>query len=87
MTQFGRDPGAAWLGLSWRHYLSWFGRTGDKLSGTNAATFVNDWLRQAELDWELLEDHNVLLEERHNGGRWIRPWRQALNDFLQVEIG
>jgi hypothetical protein len=86
MAQSERDPGAAWLGLSWRHYLSWFGRAEDKLSGTNSAAVVNDWLRQAESNWESLENQNVLLEERRNDGRWVRPWRQAIGDFLKIEI-
>ena len=85
-TQFGRDPGAAWLGLSWRHHLNWFGRAEDKLSGSNAANVAGDWLIQAEANWQALEDKRVLLEEPRNDGRWIRPWRQALSDFLQVEI-
>jgi len=87
MKQFAENPGAAWLALSWRHYLSWFGRTEDKLSRPDSSAVVNDWLIKTELNWQALEDARILLEEPRNDGRWIRPWRQALGDFLKIEIG
>ncbi len=86
MTQFEQNPGAPWLALSWRHYLSWFGRAEDKLFGGNASALANDWLLKAELNWQILEDKKILLEEPRNDGRWIRPWRQAFSDFLEIEI-
>lgn len=83
LEQFKQTPEKAWLALSWRHYLSWFGKTELVLSKGNAYKLVNEWLNVAEKNWLLLEDENILLEEPRNNGSWIRPWRQALGDFIK----
>ena len=38
-------------------------------------------LRNADSNWRILDDSDVLLEERRNDGGWIRPWRRALTEF------
>jgi hypothetical protein len=86
LEQFANDPKKAWLGLSWRQYLAWFELTEKNLSIGEAPTVVSGWLKEAEQRWEQLEAKDVLLEERRNDGRWIRPWRQTLGDFRQFDL-
>lgn len=74
------NPGEAWLGKSWRQYLSWFGKTEQEVSAKGFPA-VREWLRTAERHWQELEDDEVLMDEPRNDGSWIRPWRQALRDF------
>ncbi len=74
------NPGEAWLGKSWRQYLSWFGKTEQDVSARSLPT-VREWLRTAERHWQELDDDEVLMDEPRNDGSWIRPWRQALRDF------
>jgi hypothetical protein len=74
------NPGAAWLGRSWRQYLSWFGKTEQEVSEEGIPA-VREWLRTAEQNWRKLEDEELLMDEPRNDGSWIRPWRQALRDF------
>ena len=85
LEQFVNAPGKAWLGLSWRQYLAWFTRVEHRLSGTDALNTVSLMLRDAEKRWDTLDEKGVLLQERRNDGRWLRPWRQALGDFRQIE--
>ncbi len=74
------SPGEAWLGKSWRQYLSWFGKTEQEISD-EGITAVREWLRTAERNWQELDDEEVLMDEPRNDGGWIRRWRQALRDF------
>jgi len=74
------NPGEAWLGKSWRQYLSWFGKTEQEVSAEGLPA-VREWLRTAERNWQELDDDEVLMDEPRNDGSWIRPWRQALRDF------
>jgi len=85
LEQFANEPGKAWLRLSWRQYLAWFAATERRLSGVDAPSIVSTWLREAEDRWTQMEDKDVLLEEMRNSGKWIRPWRQALGDFRQLQ--
>ena len=80
--QWREDPTKPWLGLSWRQYLSWFWQTENLVSQADSK-LVGDWLREAEQNWLDLEDQNILFAEPRNDGKWIRPWRLALNDFLK----
>lgn len=73
-------PGEAWLGKSWRQYLSWFGKTEMEVSSKNSS-IVKKWLKSAEQYWQQLDDDEILMDEPRNNGNWIRPWRQALRDF------
>jgi len=82
-SQFLNEPQKPWLALSWRQYLAWFYLTEGQLSVSEAPAIVSTWLKEAEQRWEQLDAKSVLLEERRNDGRWIRPWRQALGDFNQ----
>jgi hypothetical protein len=86
LLQFANEPTKAWLGLSWRQYLAWFELAERQLSGAEAPSVVSSWLKEAEQHWEQLDAKDVLLEERRNDGRWIRPWRQALGDFRQFGL-
>lgn len=83
LEQFLNKPDEPWLALSWRQYLAWFQLVEKELSSPDAPTTVATWLKEAEQRWEELDSKNVLFEERQNTGRWIRPWRQALGDFLR----
>jgi len=80
--QFANEPGKAWVALGWRQYLSWFGKTELALPTPTAPSILEGWLRSAEDNWIALEDSNVLLDEPRNNGGWVRPWRQALNRFV-----
>ena len=83
LEQFANEPQAPWLKFSWRQYLAWFCAAEKQLSVADASSVVSGWLKEAEQRWEQLDAKDVLLEERRNDGRWIRPWRQALGDFRQ----
>lgn len=83
INQFQNEPGKPWVGHSWRQYMSWFGKTESFLSNKKAIVSVKDWLKSSENNWLALEDDGILFEEPRNNGSWIRPWRQALNDFIK----
>jgi hypothetical protein len=85
LKKFINEPAKPWVALSWRQYLAWFTATEKRLSGPDALTLVDTWLRQAEERWLTMEDKDILLEESRNNGKWIRPWRQALGDFRRLE--
>jgi hypothetical protein len=72
----------AWIAYGWRQYLSWFGRTETELSNDNRIQTARDWLKKAEQNWVVLDENDILFEEPRNNGHWLRPWRQALIDFL-----
>ena len=77
---FATNPGEAWLAMSWRQYLSWFGKTERDVHDGGTA-LVREWLTVAESNWLELEDNEILMDEPRNVGNWARPWRQALRDF------
>lgn len=67
----------------WRQYLSWFSKTEDSLShNKDKHNTVERWLREAENNWLEVEDNGILFDEPRNNGKWIRPWRQALANFI-----
>jgi hypothetical protein len=67
----------------WRQYLCWFSKTADYLSQSeNKSNVVKEWLKEAENNWLEIEDKGILFDEPRNNGSWIRPWRQAINNFL-----
>lgn len=86
LEQFVNEPGKAWLGLSWRQYLAWFGAVENRLSGTEPIPMVDQWLREAEERWLEIEDKGALFQEARNNGSWIRRWRQALGDFRKFDV-
>jgi hypothetical protein len=76
------DAGQPWLALSWRHYMWWFADFEGRIArGEADPRFL---LQQAENNWLLLQDRDVLFEEPRNNGSWIRPWRQSLADFRKL---
>ncbi len=79
LDQWALSPTDAWLSLSWRHYLSWFGKAEQSFSNSNALEKANNWLNVAESNWSKIK--GVLLDEQENDGSWIRNWRQALDEF------
>lgn len=74
---FKRYPGKPWVRLGWRQYLSWFSKIESMLNKSDTKKLVNEWLKEAEDRWLLLEDANILMEEQKNNGKWLRAWRQA----------
>ena len=76
------EKGEPWLGSSWRHYLYWFADVEQRLDKNPKV--AQEILRQADKNWEYLEDNNVFMEERRNDGRWIRPWRRALVEYPKI---
>lgn len=76
LNQIDTQPGAAWLGLSWRQYLYWFSDFENRFSqgGIDADRFLAD----AEAVWNQLDDRGILMEERRNDGGWLRSWRRAI---------
>lgn len=78
-AQLASEPERAWLALAWRQFLFWFADIEARLeSGAVAPAAL---LRNADSNWRILDDSDVLLEERRNDGGWIRPWRRALTEF------
>lgn len=72
------SPETAWLALSWKNYLYAFAETENELA---CQSVIRETLVNAENNWQMLEDQNMLMEEVRNDGSWIRPWRIALNSF------
>lgn len=81
LTHLKEKRGKAWLALSWRQYLSWFGKAEEVLTGSDCAEIVKGWLKDADSNWGDLEEDDLFFDERQNDGSWIRPWRQALIGF------
>jgi hypothetical protein len=79
LEQLRLQPGKPWLALAWRQFLCWFADIEARIG--SAAVDVNVLLREAEQDWRLLDDRNILMEEPRNDGSWLRPWRRALAEF------
>jgi len=71
----------AWLGLSWRHYMYWFAQFEARVSAHQVDPEAI--LANAERAWAQLDSSSVLMEERHNNGQWLRPWRLALQTLGQ----
>ena len=78
MKKIQEGKGAPWLGDSWRQYLTWFSTQELLLTDKSIAEVM---LKNAEQNWLILDDANILMEESRNNGSWIRPWRIALTDI------
>lgn len=76
------DP-KAWLAYSWRQYLTWFANTEALLDIDDSSNIVSNMLKLSENNWLILDDDNILFDEPRNNGKWVRPWRQALIDFIK----
>jgi hypothetical protein len=81
-----QSPPQAWLAESWRQYLSSFGKIEKRLAGMQDISTVAGWLKDAEARWKQLDERGIIMDEERNDGRWVRPWRQALQEFrLRIE--
>ncbi|WP_265595417.1 hypothetical protein [Verrucomicrobium sp. BvORR106] len=87
LSQFQSEPANPWIGLGWRQYLRWFYDTESTLNSPESLEIVRGWLKDAEQEWEHMEDKDVILEESRNDGRWIRAWRKALSEFTKITKG
>ena len=72
----------AWVGDSWRQYLSWFANTEKIVEISDSNKVVDELLRTAEKNWLSLEDEKIYSDEPRNDGAWIRKWRIALSEIL-----
>jgi hypothetical protein len=79
LEQLSESPEESWVGHSWRHYLSWFGKVERQLTANKK--LVRSWLKTAEKNWEELDEEDFLFDEAKNDGSWIRRWRQSLARF------
>ena len=84
LSHFESKPEKAWLALSWRQYLSWFGKIELELSTSDHIAIVQKWLKEAEENWRILDDIDLLFDEQRNDGKWLRSWRQALVKFKKA---
>jgi hypothetical protein len=73
----------AWLGDSWRHYMSWFGDFEQRIDAGKVD--VRGVLMSAEQVWQELEEADVLMEEPRNDGSWLRSWRRAVAEAFKVD--
>jgi hypothetical protein len=81
LTQLANQPGRAWVALGWRQYMHWFADIERRLRDQIAQP--RDLLIQAEQNWRMLEDIDVLMEEARNDGSWLRAWRRALAEYMK----
>lgn len=73
-----QEPGKAWVGLSWKHYMWWFADIEARIGGGTVT--VPNLLKEAEGRWLEIEDR-ILMEEPTNNGAWLRAWRRACIEF------
>lgn len=81
LRQFSESPGSAWLGDSWRLYMSLMAEIDEMVAQEDDQP--SEMLATAEEGWRQLESDGILLEEPKNDGSWVRPWRIALNGFRE----
>lgn len=79
LRRFSENPGAAWLGDSWRLYMSLIAELDQSVAQEDGQP--SEMLATAEDGWRQLESHGILLEEPRNDGSWVRPWRIALTGY------
>jgi hypothetical protein len=82
LQQINSEPEKAWLGLSWRQYMYWFGDFEERF--VRGMIDTNEFLKNAESVWSELDDRNILMEERQNDGSWLRAWRRAVIEAFRV---
>ena len=82
LDQIDNQPGAAWLGLSWRQYLYWFADFEHRFS--QGEIDADRFLTDAEAVWDQLDDQSILMEERRNDGGWLRSWRRAILEAFRT---
>jgi hypothetical protein len=82
LEQLATAPERPWLASAWRQFLFWFADM--EARADNGSVTATALLRNADSNWRILDDADVLMEERRNDGGWIRPWRRALNELRTV---
>jgi len=75
-----KSPPEPWLSPSWKQYLSSFAKIEKSFSDRDLQR-AGAWLQSVENNWKRLDSAGILMDEQRNDGRWIRPWRQALQEF------
>ena len=82
---FLTNPSQAWLAMSWRQYLSWFGKTESEVNAGGVA-LVRQWLTAAESNWRELDDDEILMDEPRNDGSVLGDKRFGISvDYDTVE--
>jgi hypothetical protein len=76
-----QSPPEPWLRESWRQYLSSFGKIEKSVAGVQDIPGVAGWLKDTEARWKQIDERGIIMDEERNDGRWVRPWRQALQEF------
>lgn len=79
LEQLAAAPTEPWVGLGWRQYMHWFADVEHRLA--SHAVTARDLVRDAEKNWQTLEDNDVFMEEPTNDGSWLRPWLRAIVEF------
>jgi hypothetical protein len=59
--------------------MHWFADAEARL--TSSAASSRQLVRNAEQNWQTLENNDVFMEERTNDGGWLRPWLRAIVEF------
>jgi hypothetical protein len=73
------EQGMPWVGLSWRFYLYWFADIQDRINKGLVSPLK--MVRNADNNWGIIDEKDVILEERTNDGGWIRQWMRALTEY------
>jgi hypothetical protein len=73
------NNGTAWIGKGWRFFLYWFSDIERRIN-QNIVT-PEELIRTADDNWGIIEDRNIILEERQNNGSWIRQWLRAIVEY------
>ncbi len=73
------EEGEAWLALSWKQYLYWFSDFERRID--NNGFNINNFLKERERVWRDLDENDILFDELHNDGSWLRRWRKAIVEF------
>lgn len=76
------NPAKAWPKLGWLQFMDWFQET-ECILGTGQYD-LDRTLNAAEENWEKVEEAKILMDEKKNDGRWLRPWRQAILEYAQM---
>ena len=73
------NSGTPWLGTSWKFFLYWYANIEVELE--NNSLSVENLIRRADQNWGIVEDQNIILEERRNTGNWTRQWLRAIVEY------
>jgi hypothetical protein len=76
------NPAKAWPKLGWLQFMEWFQETERLLVAGKYD--LDGILDAAEDNWEKVDQARILMDEKKNDGRWLRPWRQAILEYTQM---